>query len=123
MLGLRELINEELTRETELSVYLPDQEMSGLTEDDFPLITLDMESQDGVRTYNKEVVTQIVQVEVYVYGPKEEIIFNESIAKTFSKLGFLKVHESKLGKTHHWYKNYRFKANVRKTPAGDYLIS
>ena len=56
MIGFRKFINEGLAEHTGLMVYLPQQDMSGLTESDFPLITLDMEFQDGVRTYNQEVV-------------------------------------------------------------------
>lgn len=124
MIGFRKFINEGLAEHTGLKVYLPQQEMSGLTESDFPLITLDMEFQDGVRTYNQEVVTQKVYIEVYLYASDiEEIVLNESIVQYFSKTGLTKVRESQVGRAHHWYKSYQFKADVQKDEQGNYVIS
>lgn len=124
MIEFRKLINEGLAEHTGLMIYLPQQEMSGLTESDFPLITLDMEFQDGVRTYNQEVVTQKVYIEVYLYASDiEEVVLNGSIVQYFSKTGLTKVRESQVGRTHHWYKSYQFKADVQKDEQGNYVIS
>ncbi len=124
MVEFRQLINTELMDDTGVNVYLPYQEMSGLTEDDFPLITLEVEYQDGARTYNNQVITQIVYVEVYLYAPSiEAVLLNESIVQYFAKRGFTKVRESKVGRTHHWYKSYQFKAHVQKDEQGNYIIS
>ncbi len=124
MIEFRKLIHDGLTQQTGLSIYLPYQAMSGLEPSDFPLLTVDMDFQDGVRTYNQEVVTQVVYVEVYLYTPTlEPLLENESIVQYFSKTGFTKVRESKVGKTHHWYKSYQFKAHVQKSDQGYYTIS
>lgn len=123
MIEFRKQIHEGLTQQTGLSIYLPYQAMSGLEPSDFPLITVDMEFQDGVRTYNQEVVTQIVYVEVYLYTTTlETLLENESIVQYFSQTGFTKVRESRVGKTHHWYKSYQFKGQVQKHEQ-DYTIS
>lgn len=123
MIEFRKLIHEGLTQQTGLSVYLPYQAMSGLEPSDFPLLTVDMDFQDGIRTYNQEAVTQMVNVEVYLYAPTiEAILMNESVVQYFSRMGFTKIRESKMGKTHHWYKSYQFKAHVQKI-GQDYMIS
>ena len=123
MIEFRELIQEGLIQQTGLSVYLPYQAMSGLEPSDFPLLTVDMDFQDGIRTYNQEAVTQMVNVEVYLYAPTiDGILMNESVVQYFSQMGFTKIRESKVGKTHHWYKSYQFKAHVQKI-GQDYMIS
>lgn len=123
MIEFRKLIHEGLTQQTGLSVYLPYQAMSGLEPSDFPLLTVDMDFQDGIRTYNQEAVTQMVNVEVYLYAPTiEAVLMNKSVVQYFSQMGFTKIRESKMGKTHHWYKSYQFKAHVQ-TIGQDYMIS
>lgn len=119
MLELRKELIKGLKEHTGLNVYLPYQEISGLT---FPLITLEMSVADGERTLNHGVVSYSVSFDIYIYADSvEELLNNEQIKKYFHLVGMRCTYESNPSLSHHWYKQYQFECEVwvRKE---DYII-
>ena len=120
LLELRKEITKGLKNYTSLNVYLPYQEIGGLT---FPLLTLELEVSDNERTLNRETVTYTVKFDVYLYSDNiNELISNNKVREYFNSLGIKCSYESKPSKSHHWYKQYRFECDVRIDDNNNYIL-
>ena len=111
MLELRKEISRGLKQHTGLNVYLPYQQISGLT---FPLITLEMQVLDNEQTLNHKVISYSVTFDVYLYTDNvEELLSNETIKEYFHLLGMRCSYESQPSKSHHKYRQYQFQCELQ----------
>lgn len=113
MIELRKLVVKGLSDAVALPIFLPSTELSG--ELPFPLLTLEITQSDGGQVLNHDVYDYSITFEIYFFSDDVEyILTHENLIKEyFHSLGIKMIYESKVSRSHHWFKQYQFRCTMQ----------